>query len=94
VVDGREVMNYWDVEKPQFHLEHGPKWLRINKSAGRLSGKPDAAGRSEVIVSVTLERERRNLDPALLQWGIERIMDSRIENVGTAKQSFVIETTP
>jgi hypothetical protein len=25
VVDGREVMNYWDVEKPRFELEKGPK---------------------------------------------------------------------
>jgi hypothetical protein len=94
VVDGREVMNYWDVERPRFQLEKGPKWLSIDESTGRLSGRPDAAGRAEVVVAVTLERERRKLDPAALQWGIEKSVDSGVETVGTAKQRFVIETAP
>jgi hypothetical protein len=68
--------------------------LRIDKSIGRLSGKADRAGRSEVVVTVTLERERRELDPAALQWGIEKSIDSGVDTVGTAKQRFVIETTP
>ena len=45
-------------------------------------------------VAVTLEREQRNLDPAQLQWGIEKTIDTRREVVGTARQTFVIETTP
>jgi hypothetical protein len=94
VVDGREVMNYWDVEKPRFQLEKGPNWLSIDELTGRLSGKPDTAGRAEVVVAVKLERERRKLDPAALQWGIEKSVDSGVETVGTAKQSFVIETAP
>jgi hypothetical protein len=94
VVDGREVMNYWDVEKPRFELEKAPPWLRIDKTTGRLSGKADRAGRSEVVFTVTLERERRKLDPAALQWGIEKSVDNGMETVGTAKQSFVIETRP
>jgi hypothetical protein len=94
VVDGREVMNYWDVEKPRFQLERGPKWLNIDKATGRLSGTPDEAGRFDVIVAVTLERERRRLDPAQLQWGVEKILDSGAEDVGAAKQRFVIEAAP
>jgi hypothetical protein len=59
VVDGHEVMNYWDAEQPQFHIERGPSWLTINKATGQLSGKPDKAGRDEVVVAVTLERTLR-----------------------------------
>jgi hypothetical protein len=94
LVDGREVMNYWDVEKPRFELEQGPRWLTIDKSTGQLSGKPDQAGRTEISVAVTLERERRTLDPAMLQWGVEKILDNGMETVGTARQRFVIETAP
>ena len=34
------------------------------------------------------------LDPAQLQWGIEKTIDTRLEAVGAAKQAFVIETSP
>jgi len=94
VVDGREVMNYWDVERPQFQIEKGPNWLAIDKSTGQLSGQPDRAGRGEVIVAVILEREQRSLDEGQLRWGVEKIIDTRVEAVGTAKQTFVIETKP
>jgi hypothetical protein len=87
-------MNYWDVEQPRFHIEQGPNWLSINKSTGQLSGKPNRVGQAEVIVAVTLEREQRSLDLGQLQWGVEKIIDSRMEVVGTAKQGFVIETNP
>lgn len=43
VVDGREVMNYWDVEQPRFRIEQGPRWLSIDQSTGQLSGKPENA---------------------------------------------------
>ncbi len=92
VVDGREVMNYWDVEQLRFELEQGPDWLSIDELTGRLSGVPDAMGRSEVVVAVKLERERRELDEGLLQWGIEKSLNTSIETVGTIKQSFVIDT--
>jgi hypothetical protein len=94
VVNGREVMNYWDGEQPRFHLEQGPNWLSIDESTGQLSGRPDRVGRSEVTVVVTLEREQRSLDLGQLQWGIEKIIDTRMETVGTTKQAFVIETAP
>jgi hypothetical protein len=91
VVEGKEVMGYWDVERPRFRLEQGPKWLTIDEATGRLSGKPDRAGRTEVVVSITLERARRNLDPAQLQWGVEKILETGIETVGIAKQAFAVE---
>jgi hypothetical protein len=94
VVDGREVMNYWDVEQPRFTIEQGPSWLTIDKASGQMSGTPPRAGRSDVIVAVTLEREQRSLDPAQLQWGIEKTVDSHLETVGMTKQRFVIETAP
>jgi hypothetical protein len=91
VVDGKEVMNYWDVEQPQYHIERGPSWLTIDPATGHLSGKPNASGRSEVVVAVTLQGEQRSLDPAQLQWGIEKIVANRLETIGTAKQSFLID---
>jgi hypothetical protein len=94
VVDGREVMNYWDVEQLRFALEKGPGWMTIDEATGQLSGKPDRAGRDEVVVAVTLEREHRSLDPAQLQWGIEKVTDRRVERIGTTRQAFVIETNP
>jgi hypothetical protein len=94
VVEGREVMNYWDVEQLRFQIEQGPSWLTINEATGQLSGKPDRVGREEVIVVVTLQREHRSLDPQQLQWGVEKAIDSRVETAGTAKQTFVVETNP
>ena len=85
-------MNYWDVEQPHFHIEQGPSWLHIDPATGQLSGKPDVIGRSEVIIAVTLEREQRSLDPAQLQWGVEKTLGSRLETVGMAQQRFELET--
>ena len=79
-------------EQPRFQIEQGPKWLRIDELTGRLSGKPDDLGQADVIIAVTLQRQQRNLDPGQLQWGIEKVMDTRLESVGTAKQAFIIET--
>jgi hypothetical protein len=94
VVDGREVMNYWDVEQVRFRIEKGPAWLTIDEASGLLSGKPNGAGRDEVVISATIEHEHRALDPAQLQWGIEKVTESRVRSAGTAKQRFVIETKP
>jgi hypothetical protein len=94
VVDGREVTNYWNAEQPHFHLEKGPSWLVIDEKTGLLSGTPPLAGQFEVVVTVTLERERRSLDPAQLQWGIEKVIDAHLGNVGTSSQRVVIEATP
>lgn len=94
IVEGREVMNYWDAERPRFHIERGPEWLTIDETTGQLSGKPDSLGTTKIIVVAELEQVRRRLDPAQLQWGVEKIVDEANESVGTAKQTFAIETKP
>lgn len=91
VVGGRETMGYWDVEQPTFALVQGPSWLSIDPSTGRLSGKPEAHGRAKVVVSVRLQREHRDLDEGQLRWGVEKVVRSRIEEVGSATQEFEIE---
>jgi len=94
VIDGREVMKYWDVERPSFQIEQGPTWLAVDKTTGRLSGKPDRAGTIHVVVAVDLEHQQRRLDPGQLQWGVEKILDNTTETVGIAKQEFEIEVSP
>jgi len=56
-----------------------------------LSGTPDAAGFAEVVVSVTLEKELRELDDTDLSWGREKVLSTSTERVGTATQRFVID---
>jgi hypothetical protein len=93
VVNGKEVMNYWDVEQPRFRIERGPSWLTVDESTGQISGIPDRAGRFDVVVAVTLERQHRVLDPLQLQWGIEKVVETRLEARSTAKQAFVLDTS-
>jgi hypothetical protein len=94
VVNGRETMNFWDVERPRFEIERGPRWLTIDQTTGLLSGTPDRAGPAEAVVSVTLERDARRLDEAALKWGVEKVVSSGTETVGKASQGFVIEVSP
>ena len=94
MIEGREVLNFWDVERLRFRIQRGPDWLKIDEASGQLSGVPDQRGRSEVLIVATLAREVRDLDPAQLQWGIEKAAQTSVETAGTAKQSFVIETAP
>jgi hypothetical protein len=85
-----QVSGYFDIEKPLFKLEQGPAWLTIDEATGVLSGTPDAAGRADVAVTVTLSRDARKLDEKALAWGNEKILSSAREPVGTATQKFVI----
>lgn len=94
IVAGKETTNFWDVEKPRFSIERGPAWLKIDKETGQISGTPDAIGKSEVVVGVTLEREKRRLDGESLKWGVEKIVSSGTETVGSSTQSFVIDVGP
>jgi hypothetical protein len=94
VIGGKEVMNYWDIERPRFRIERGPGWLKIDEATGRLSGTPDLAGKAEVVVAVTLERPLRPLDEERLKWGIERVLSTGTETVGRSTQSFVIDVEP
>jgi hypothetical protein len=94
VVGGKEVASFWDVEKPQFALVRGPAWLRIDERTGVLRGVPDAAGNSDVVVRVTLERSIRRLDEGRLSWGQELVKGVVVEKVGSATQRFRIAAGP
>jgi hypothetical protein len=82
---------YYDIEKPRFALARGPAWLKIDGATGVLSGIPDVAGRAEVAVTATIDREVRKLDEKALVWGREKVLSTASERVGTANQAFVIE---
>jgi hypothetical protein len=94
VVDGREVMNFWDVEHPRFAITRGPAWLKIDEKTGILSGTPDAAGKAEVAVSAVLEQEARALDERSLSWGVEKVLSTTTRKIGSGTQEFVIEVQP
>jgi hypothetical protein len=91
VVNGKETMNFWDVERLRFRIEGAPHWLRIDEATGQLSGTPDRTGTSEVVVSATLERDARRLDEDSLKWGIEKVISSGAQTVGSTTQTFVID---
>jgi hypothetical protein len=93
-VEGKEVANFWDVERPRFVLVHGPRWLRMDESTGVLGGVPDAAGNADVVVRVTLERSVRRLDEDRLSWGQEVVKEEAVEKVGSATQRFRIAVSP
>jgi hypothetical protein len=94
VVDGKETMGFWDVERLRFTLQRGPQWLTIDGATGLLSGTPDRPGTTEVVVAVALERDVRRLDKATLKWGIEKVLSSSTETAGSATQGFVITVDP
>ena len=56
-----------------------------------LSGIPDAAGKVEVAVTATIDREVRKLDEKVLAWGNEKVLSTATERVGSATQQFVID---
>ena len=62
LVYGKETANFWDIEKPQFAIEEGPAWLKIDPATGILSGTPDAAGKIDVAITVTIDQEVRKLN--------------------------------
>ncbi len=86
-----QVSGYFDIERPKFALEQGPAWLKIDAATGLLSGTPDAAGRVEVAVTATIDREVRKLDEKVLAWGNEKVLSTATERVGVATQKFIIE---
>jgi len=91
LVNGKETMNYWDIESPRFALEHGPSWLKIDATTGVLSGVPDRPGNVAVVVTATLEREVRSLDARTLSWGIEKVVSTQKQKAGVATQKFTID---
>jgi hypothetical protein len=94
VVDGKESMNYWDIEHPRFTLREAPVWLKINERTGVLSGVPDSPGKTVIIVTATIDREVRTLDERALSWGQEKVLSTRMQRVGTATQTYTLEVAP
>jgi len=94
VVNGKETMSFWDVDRLRFQIERGPRWLRIDQSSGLFSGTPDRPGTTEVAVSVTNERDVRRLDEAALKWGIEKVVATGVEKASSATQTFAVEVLP
>jgi hypothetical protein len=92
-VHAPEVGNFWDIEKPKYSIEQGPKWLKLDAATGLLSGTPDAAGKADVTISVTIDREARKLDVDKLGWGQEKVISTGSERVGSATQKFVIDVS-
>jgi hypothetical protein len=93
VVAGKETMNYWDLETPRFELREGPSWLKMD-AAGVLAGVPDRAGKVDIVVSATIDRELRSLDARQLSWGLEKIVSTGTQRVGAATQRFTIDVAP
>jgi hypothetical protein len=93
LVNGQYVASYWDVEHPAYALEKGPAWLKIDAATGLLSGTPDAAGKAEVVVTVTTDRVVRNLDPVSAGWGQEKLVSTGAERVGSDTQRFTINVS-
>jgi hypothetical protein len=94
VVDGKETMNYWDIESPRFALEFGPDWLKIDEHTGVLSGVPTRPGKVVITVTATIDREVRKLDEKALSWGLEKTLSTSTQRIGTATQSFTLEIAP
>jgi len=90
-MNAQQAKSFWDIEKPKFVLSEGPKWLKIDAATGLLSGTPDAAGKFEVTVSVTLERPVRKVDEGALKWGNLKVTSTTSETLGPATQKFSIE---
>src|SRR5205085_3811561 len=93
MVGGKETASFWDIEKPRFAIEQGPAWLKIDPATGLLSGTPDAAGKVDVAVTVTIDQELRKLDDGILGWGNEKVVSTSTERVGSATRRFSIEVS-
>jgi hypothetical protein len=91
MADGSQTSGYFDIENPHFTLAQGPTWLRIDEATGVLSGTPDVPGRTDVAVTVTIDRQVRKLDEAILRWGGEKVLSTEAQHVGTTTQKFVID---
>ena len=86
-----QVSGYFDIEKPKFTLAQGPSWLKLDEGTGVLSGTPNAPGQQEVEVTAVIDREVRALDEKALSWGIERILSTNLDHVGSATQKFTLQ---
>jgi hypothetical protein len=94
VIEGKETMNYWDIEDPRFALEQGPTWLKMDARSGVLSGVPASPGKVVITVTVTIDREFRRLDERALSWGLEKTLSTSMQRVGVATQTFTLKIAP
>ena len=75
-----------------YSLEAGaPAGASIDPATGLLSGTPDAAGKVDVAVTVTIDQEVRKLDDGTLGWGNEKVVSTSTERLGSATRRFSIE---
>ncbi len=88
--DSNPFWSFHDIERPTFALERGPKWLKIDPESGLLSGTPDEAGESQVLVRASIERRVRKLDEGELIGGREKVLEETTEHVGASTQKFTI----
>jgi hypothetical protein len=91
MVNGNERMSFWDIEKPRFSLKQGPVWLKLDAGSGLLTGTPDVAGKVEVVVEATVDREVPLLDEEQWTYGREVVTSVATQHVGSATQRFVID---
>ena len=92
--NGDMISGYFDIEKPQFKLQEGPAWLKLDPATGMLSGIPDAPGKFPVTVAATITRTVRILDEKTLAWGNEKVLSTEVQQVGSDSQQFTIEVQP
>src|SRR6185295_12606944 len=90
IVNGKETASFWDIEMPRFAIQKGPAWLKIDPAIGMLSGTPDAAGKVDVAVTVTIDQEMRKLDDSSLGWGVEKVISTSTQRVGSAMRRYSI----
>ncbi len=88
---GPQTANFWNIEKPEYALAQGPSWLKLDAATGVLSGIPDAPGKFEVAIIATIDREVRKLDENALGWGVEKVLSTSRQRVGSDIQRFVID---
>ncbi|OAI47713.1 hypothetical protein AYO44_09120 [Planctomycetaceae bacterium SCGC AG-212-F19] len=93
IVNGKETADFWDIEKLKFAIQQGPAWLKIDPATGLLSGTPAATGRVDVAITVTIDQEVRKLDDGALGWGVEKVISTSTERVGSATRRYVIEVS-
>ena len=54
-----------------------------------LTGTPDVAGK----VDVTIDQEARKLDDSRLGWGVEEVISTSTERMGSATRRYSIEVS-
>jgi hypothetical protein len=56
-----------------------------------LAGTPDATGKVDVAVTVTIDQEVRKLDDSRLGWCVEKAISTSIMRVGSATRRYSTE---